>query len=268
LLEWTTMSQAMRRYRSGKLRASRRLSSSAWLGGGLLVATAVLARDSLPYALPILLSWVLAPALVGWLGRLQEEPLPDAQLGDGDRRRLRLLARKTWRFFDVFVTAQDNWLPPDNYQEDPRGIVAHRTSPTNIGLYLLSVLTARDLGFITAGEALARLENSFATLARLERRSGHILNWYDTTNLRPLEPQYVSTVDSGNFAAYLWTLRAGLGELTHAPLFDAQTLEATRVAAQAVSPARRRWPASAPWTSAWHGAAPSLRAVLWWPWAL
>ena len=228
LLEWTTMSQATRRHRSGKLRASRRLASSAWIGLALLIAAALQARHNLPYALPILLLWVLAPALVGWLGRLQEEPTPDAQLGDGERRRLRLLARKTWRFFDVFVTAQDNWLPPDNYQEDPRGIVAHRTSPTNIGLYLLSVMTARDLGFITAGEALARLENSFATLARLERRSGHILNWYDTTNLRPLEPQYVSTVDSGNFAAYLWTLRAGLGELTQASLFDLQTVEATR----------------------------------------
>ena len=228
LLEWTTMSQAMRRHRSGSLRASRRLVNSGWAALVLLVAVSLAGRSGLPYALPVLLLWVAAPACVGWLGRLEHEPPPDAQLSNDGRRRLRLLARKTWRFFDVFVTAEDNWLPPDNYQEDPRGIVAHRTSPTNIGLYLLSVISARDLGFITVGEALARLENTFATLGRVERRAGHILNWYDTTNLQPLEPQYVSTVDSGNLAAYLWTLRAACEELPHAPLFDATTLEATR----------------------------------------
>ncbi len=228
LLEWTTMSQAVRRHRSGSLRASRRLATSGWLALLLLVVVSWLARANLSYALPVLLLWVAAPATAGWLGRLEQEPAPDAQLTDSGRRRLRLLARKTWRFFDVFVTAEDNWLPPDNYQEDPRGVVAHRTSPTNIGLYLLSVVSARDFGFITVGEALARLENSFATLARMERRSGHILNWYDTTTLRPLEPQYVSTVDSGNLAAYLWTLRAACTELPQAALFDAQTLQATR----------------------------------------
>ena len=228
LLEWTTMSQAVRRHRSGSLRASRRLVNSGWIALLLLAAVSLAARASLPYAVPVILLWLAAPACVGWLGRLEHEPPPDAQLTVPGRQRLRLLARKTWRFFDVFVTAEDNWLPPDNYQEDPRGIVAHRTSPTNIGLYLLSVISARDLGFITVTEALARLENTFTTLGRMERRAGHILNWYDTTNLRPLEPQYVSTVDSGNLAAYLWTLRAACVELPHAPLFDAPMLEATR----------------------------------------
>ncbi len=244
LLEWTTMSQAVRRHRSGSLRSSRRLSSSGWLALLLLVGVSWVARASLLWALPVILLWVAAPAVVGWLGRIEQEPPPDAQLTAAGRRRLRLLARKTWRFFDAFVTAEDNWLPPDNYQEDPRGVVAHRTSPTNIGLYLLSVISARDLGFITAGEALARLENSFATLARMERRSGHILNWYDTTTLRPLEPQYVSTVDSGNLAAYLWTLRAACTELPHAPLFDASTLEAARDALALSAEALGREPAS------------------------
>jgi cyclic beta-1,2-glucan synthetase len=243
LLEWTTMSQAARRQRGGGPRASRRLTNSAWLAVLLLAAVALVARANLPYAAPLLVLWALAPVGVGWLGRIEAEPAPDAQLTDEGRRRLRLLARKTWRFFDVFVTAEDNWLPPDNYQEDPRGIVAHRTSPTNIGLYLLSVISARDLGFITAREALARLENTFATLGRMERRAGHILNWYDTSNLRPLEPQYVSTVDSGNFAAYLWTLRTACGELVQAPLFDAQTLEATRDALALASDALGREPA-------------------------
>jgi len=228
MLEWTTMSQAARRHRRGGPRASRRLTTSAWLALLGLIAVGAFARPTLPFAVPLLLLWLVAPVFVGWLGRLEEEPAPDAEISDADRRRLRVLARKTWRFFDTFVTAHDNWLPPDNYQEDPRGVVAHRTSPTNIGLYLLSVMSARDLGFITAREALGRVEHTLGTLLKMERRNGHILNWYDTTNLRPLEPQYVSTVDSGNLAGYLWTLREACAELGRMPLFDAQMLDAAR----------------------------------------
>ena len=111
------------------------------------------------------------------------------------------------------MTAEDNFLPPDNFQEEPRAVVAHRTSPTNIGLYLLSVVAARDFGFITLQELSSRIGQTLDTLHRFERREGHILNWYETTTLRPLEPKYVSTVDSGNLAAYLWTLKAGCDEL-------------------------------------------------------
>src|SRR5438477_6777173 len=180
---------------------SRRSALGAWLAFVMIALVTALSPAALPYALPLSLLWLIAPSVVGWLGRLRHEPPPAAELSARDLKRLRELARKTWRFFDTFVTAQDNWLPPDNYQEDPRGVVAHRTSPTNIGLYLLSVVSARDLGFINASQALDRLENTLTTLSLMERRSGHILNWYDTTNLRPLEPQYVSTVDSGNLAA-------------------------------------------------------------------
>jgi cyclic beta-1,2-glucan synthetase len=228
LLEWTTMSQAARKHKRGGSQASRRFSASAWLAAVGMLLVLAWARPSAPYALPLLLGWLVAPAFIGWLGKLEKEPAPDAEISAAGRRRLRVLSRKTWRFFDTFVTAKDNWLPPDNFQEDPRGVVAHRTSPTNIGLYLLSVVSARDLGFITARETLARLENTLGTLGRMERRSGHILNWYDTTNLRPLEPQYVSTVDSGNLAGYLWALREACAELGRMPLFDAQTLEAAR----------------------------------------
>ena len=219
---------------------SRRSTLSAWLAFAAIAVVAAAQPRALPFALPLLLLWLLGPAVASWLGRIQLEPAPDERLSETDRQQLRSLARKTWRFFDTFVTAKDNWLPPDNYQEDPRGVIAHRTSPTNIGLYLLSVISARDLGFINAGQALDRLENTLTTLASMERRSGHILNWYDTTSLRPLEPQYVSTVDSGNLAAYLWTLREACAELGRMPLFDAQTLEAARdalrLAAAAMTP--------------------------------
>ena len=238
LLEWTTMSQAARRHSKGGARASARFAFSAMAAAVGVAAIVVFAEASIPYSVPLLLTWVAAPSFIGWLGRPESPPGPGERLSEADRRMLRLVARKTWRFFDTFVTGEDNWLPPDNYQEDPRGVVAHRTSPTNIGLYLLSVVAARDFGFITAREVLARLENTLATLSRMERRSGHILNWYDTTTLRPLEPQYVSTVDSGNLAAYLWTLREACADLVKAPLVDRPTCEAAsdalRLAASAV----------------------------------
>src|SRR5690606_25918928 len=125
---------------------------------------------------------------------------------------LRLAARRTWRYFERFVTEEDNWLPPDNYQED-LGVVAHRTSPTNIGLYLLTVLSAREFGWIGRGEAVSRLEATLATLGRMEQFRGHLFNWYDTVSLEPLAPRYVSTVDSGNLAGHLLAVSEGFDRL-------------------------------------------------------
>src|SRR4029079_18767114 len=150
----------------------------------------ILAPRALPFALPVLFAWAEAPLVAGWTGgrvARRERPLSPA-----DRVLLRRIARKTWRFFDVFVTAADHWLPPDNYQEDPKGVIAHRTSPTNIGLYLLSTVAARDLGYVTLRELCDRLENTLNTIDTLELHAGHVLNWYDTITLLPLAPRYVS----------------------------------------------------------------------------
>ena len=101
------------------------------------------------------------------------------------------------------MTAEDNFLPPDNFQETPRPVIAHRTSPTNIGLYLLSTVAARDLGWIGSATALHRLEQTLHTLQKMQQHRGHFYNWYDTTDLRVLHPAYVSSVDSGNLAGHL-----------------------------------------------------------------
>ena len=129
-----------------------------------------------------------------------------------DREALRRIARKTWHFFETFVTAEDHWLPPDNFQEDPNGVLAPRTSPTNMGLYLLSCVAAHDFGYLSLPALLERLENTLDTFDRLERHDGHFCNWYDTHNLQPLQPVYISTVDSGNLLACLLTLKQGLRE--------------------------------------------------------
>src|SRR5207245_11451329 len=122
---------------------------------------------------------------------------------DSDARALRLVARRTSRFFETFVTATDHMLPPDNFQEDPKPTVANRTSPTNLGLYLLAAVSARDFGWAGMTETVDRLEATLATMGDLQRFRGHFYNWYDTQNLRPLDPQYVSSVDSGNLAGLL-----------------------------------------------------------------
>jgi cyclic beta-1,2-glucan synthetase len=237
LLEWTAMRQAA--HAAGPARVPARL----WWSGGLCLCGLALVLgwrpDTWAFAAPLLLAWASAPVLGAWLSLPIPPARPIDRLSEPDRRLLRLLAQKTWRFFDEFVTSADHHLPPDNYQEDPRGVVAHRTSPTNMGLYLLGVVSARDFGFITSREARERLEQSLATLEKLEKREGHILNWYETTTLRPLEPQYVSMVDSGNLAGYLWTLREACADLVRQPLVSVQTFESVRDSLQLAREALR-----------------------------
>ena len=128
---------------------------------------------------------------------------------------MRLIARRTWHFFETFVTAEDHWLPPDNFQEDPKPVVAHRTSPTNIGLYLLSTVAARDFGWIGTLDAVERIEGTLGTMKRMELFRGHFYNWYDTRDLHPLDPKYISSVDSGNLAGHLIVLGNSCRELIH-----------------------------------------------------
>jgi cyclic beta-1,2-glucan synthetase len=159
-------------------------------------------------AAPILLLWFASPLLAWWISR----PLArrEAVLSGAQILFLRALSRRTWAFFDTFVGPEDHWLPPDNYQKYRVAAVAHRTSPTNIGMALLANLSAYDFGYLSTGQLLERTANTLRTLHALQRHRGHFYNWYDTQTLQPLPPLYISTVDSGNLAGHLLTLRAGL----------------------------------------------------------
>lgn len=168
------------------------------------------------FAVPLLGAWMLSPAIAWWVSRAPRSD--QIALSAAEAISLRLTARRTWNFFETFVTAEDHMLPPDNFQEDPRPILAHRTSPTNLGLYLLSVLAARDFGWIGLTSAVDRLEDTLRTMNRLERFRGHFFNWYGTQDLRPLEPKYVSSVDSGNLAGHLIVLRSACREMIAAPV--------------------------------------------------
>jgi len=169
-------------------------------------------------AFPFLLAWVLSPYFAARISR----PIPyvPEKLAPQHEKRLRLLARATWLYFQHFVGPEDHWLPPDHFQEDPRGIIAHRTSPTNIGLLLLSTLSACDLGYIGLQELTIRLRNTLDGMDQLEKQRGHFLNWYDTRTLNPLPPRYISTVDSGNLAACLIALRQGCLDMAGKPLIQ------------------------------------------------
>ena len=183
-----------------------------WIAPVIAIATVIYLALSGPAALamavPILGLWFFSPVIAWWISR----PLArrGARLSDDQTIFLRKLSRKTWAFFETFVDPEDNWLPPDNYQEYPVARVAHRTSPTNMGLALLANLSAHDFGYISTGQLIKRTANAFHTMKTLERYRGHFYNWYDTQSLKPLLPLYISTVDSGNLAGHLLTLRPGL----------------------------------------------------------
>ena len=205
LLEWTTTAQSNVRASSTVLGFYRRMSGSVLLVSSLTLLLVVAAHGIPWIAAPFLLAWLVAPIIARSVSNPARLARRQALTAD-DRHRLRIMARQTWSFFDTFVTAEQNMLPPDNFQEIPIAVIANRTSPTNIGLYLLSVAAAREFGWIGTLDAVDRWEAAFSSLEKLERYRGHFYNWYDTHDLRPLDPKYISTVDSGNLAGHLLTI--------------------------------------------------------------
>ncbi|MDP3069667.1 MAG: glucoamylase family protein [Opitutaceae bacterium] len=226
LLEWTTSSEAGHAARTNLSSFYRTM----WIAPAVALAAGWtllrLRPDHFLMALPLLVVWLAAPGIAWWISR----PLhpPETKLSEAQRTFLGHTARRTWHFFETFVTAQENWLPPDNFQEIPAPTIASRTSPTNIGFALLANLAARDFGYLATGGLIRRTQDTFATLLRLERHRGHFYNWYDTRTLQPLLPLYVSSVDSGNLAGHLLTLGAGLREQADARIFGPHVFRGLR----------------------------------------
>ena len=245
LLEWTTAAQA---------KVSHELEL-AWfyrqMAGGVViaVATAILVITLKPgaswIAAPFVVLWLLSPLVARWVSLPPAESAA-GQLSTDDIAALRLTARRTWRFFETFVGPEDHGLPPDNFQDDPTPTIAHRTSPTNIGMYLLATVTARDFGWIGTLDMVERLEATLATIGNLERYRGHLYNWYDTRDLHRLEPAYISSVDSGNLAGHLLVLSNACRQMIDQPMPVATALAGisdaialTREAAGSIGDERR-----------------------------
>jgi cyclic beta-1,2-glucan synthetase len=221
LLEWTTAAQAGRRPRLTLLGFYAEMAGGTVTAIILLSGVLLIAPTGWPVLVPLALLWIAAPAIA--LQASRSDPPDQAQMTASDAKDLRMIARRTWRFFETFVTPADNMLPPDNFQEVPRPAIAHRTSPTNIGLYLLSVVAARDFGWTGTLGTIERLEASFETLGKLSKFNGHLFNWYDTEDLRTLEPAYVSSVDSGNLAGHLIALANACEDWISNPAWEDRT---------------------------------------------
>ncbi len=216
LLEWETAADAEKRLSRHRWSMVWRM----WYQPVLAIVLAItLPHRALPAAIPWLIAWFIAPALAEWIS--QPRVLRPRSMTNQDRLWLRLMARKTWAYFETTIGPATNWLPPDNLQEYPREKLAERISPTNEGLYLLSTLVARDFGYVGLHEVVERWERNLNAWCRLPQMHGHFYNWYDTGTLQPLLPRYVSTVDSGNLAASLIVVRQAADELPQRPVVSA-----------------------------------------------
>jgi len=226
LLEWRSSSEVERQGRGARAVPWRAMWAGPALAISLMAILSFVRPSVLPVAMPLLLLWSLSPVLAWWVSRSKTEAV--FAPGDAETRFLRGLARRTWSFFDAYVGPEDRWLPPDNVQVTPDPIVARRTSPTNMGLGLLSCLAAYDFGFIGMARLIHRTSATLETMRSLERHRGHFYNWYATDSLAPLSPLYVSSVDSGNLAGHLLTLQRGLLVLADEPVFRTASLHGLR----------------------------------------
>ena len=216
LLEWETFAQA-------ELNAGKRTPIDIYLDWtpALAFALGVLVfftqRAAFLPGLPVLALWTCSKRLSLWLN-LPRHTSRD-EVSEKDSLLLRHAALKTWRYFVQFSTAEHNWLIPDNVQEEPASIAA-RVSPTNVGLLLNARQVACEFGYLTVPEFAELTQQTLATVSKLPRYRGHMLNWYDTRTLEPLAPLFVSSVDSGNLLASMWSLQQGALKRLRQPLLS------------------------------------------------
>jgi cyclic beta-1,2-glucan synthetase len=235
LLQWTTAEMAQAAVKTRLADLARTHWSYTAVALLLMSALALASTPHLTLTLGLCMVWAASPLTTWWVSR----PHPadkNAVLPARDQRYLEGIARDTWRFFEHCIGADDHHLPPDNLQVLPQDMLAHRTSPTNIGLYLLSVACARQFGWIGTQDLVARIEATLATLATLQRHRGHFMNWYDTQTCAPLLPMYVSTVDSGNLSGHLLAVAQACIALARAPHDPAALQRALLVARQRLAP--------------------------------
>jgi cyclic beta-1,2-glucan synthetase len=223
LLEWVTAAQAKSGFDLSLSSFYRSMNGTVAIATAVGILVAFQPPEVWSIAAPFALLWALSP-MVAYRISLPPRAAAAQPLSEDEVRTLRLTARRTWRFFETFVGPEDHALPPDNFQEKPAPVVAHRTSPTNLGLYLLSIIAAHDLGWIGTMTAIERLEATLGTMNGLERFRGHFYNWYDTRDLRPLDPKYISSVDSGNLAGHLIALGQACREIIDRPLLGPHAL--------------------------------------------
>ena len=225
MLEWSTAQMEEWRGKEGQNIFWLVFWLISLISSGLAATVYLLKPESLLFALPWLIIWFFSPLVAALLTRKQPARAAPQTLSGRETHMLRRVARRTWRYFADFVGPDTAWLPPDNYQVSHKNQLAMRTSPTNIGMWMLSALAANDFGYLTFDQTVERLTQTMNTLKGLERYEGHLLNWYSLEDQTPLKPRYVSSVDSGNFIAALWTLDQGIAENLKRPILSLSALD-------------------------------------------
>jgi cyclic beta-1,2-glucan synthetase len=223
LLQWVTAADVEKKIKSNLFSFIRQMAPAVFGAIAIFLLVFFMRRESLFYLFPLLILWCVSPLAAYYISRDNVDK-KDA-LSQNDINELRKLARKTWAYYEDFAGAKDNFLPPDNFQENPPNGVAHRTSPTNIGFLFMAILAARDFGFICTTQLSEMVERTLTTVEKMDKWKGHLYNWYHTLTLKVLKPAFVSTVDSGNFVGYLMTLKQGLREYLKRPLVDRYLLQ-------------------------------------------
>jgi cyclic beta-1,2-glucan synthetase len=222
MLEWVTAADSDRRFRGELSDYWHKMKESVLLSVVFCLVAAIMRPQTWYLNIIITTAWAVSPYIAYKTGKPKEKRT--LMLSDGQILKIRQIARKTWKYFEELVNEKENWLPPDNYQQEPPTGIAHRTSPTNIGLHLMSVLSARDLGYISTLSTVEKIEHTVRTMKKLDKWNGHFYNWYNTETLEPMKPLYVSTVDNGNLVGYLITLLQSLDELLKRPLIEKENI--------------------------------------------
>lgn len=219
LLEWTTAFDMEKKLKNDLKSYTIKMKIGPFFGVLTIILGYFFAVNF--FYLPIIIGtlWIISPIVAYKISLEQLEIKKDI-----DEDIIRRIGRKTWGYYETFTNDENNFLPPDNFQEYPYNGLAYRTSPTNIGFLLLSMLSARDMGYITTTKMEMYLDNTISTIERMDKWEGHLYNWYSTTTLKPLKPYFVSTVDSGNFVSYLYVIKQGLKEYLYKPLIDVKLL--------------------------------------------
>ncbi len=222
LLQWTTAFEIEKNLGNSLINYFRRMSKNIVVAFLTIILTYFIHYENIILAGLIGTLWIVAPYFAYLISK---EEIEYVKLDFQNIRTLRRIGRKTWDYYEKYTDEKNNFLPPDNYQEYPYNGLAYRTSPTNIGFYLMAVLSARDFGYITTTQMINLINRTLQTIRKMEKWNGHLYNWYNTTTLKPLRPYFVSTVDSGNFVSYLITLKEGIEEYLYKPLIDKVFLE-------------------------------------------
>ncbi|KAB3534392.1 glycosyl transferase [Alkaliphilus pronyensis] len=223
LLQWVTVADVEKNLKGDIDSFISQMKAAIYVSIALIIMVLSIKPVNAIYVIPLAILWIASPIVAYHSSKKLK--YTEARLQPQQEAELRRIARKTWGYFEDFVNEESFYLPPDNYQVEPENGIAHRTSPTNIGFYLMSALAARDIGYLTTTKMVANIENTIKTIIGMEKWRGHLYNWYDTRTLNILRPSYVSTVDSGNFVTYLITVKAGLSDYLEKPIIDISLLQ-------------------------------------------